>query len=57
VTLTIGGFELSGIAFGTIVLLLAYHGLRAALPASRRPPVDTIEGAGSEDTTNERSQS
>ncbi|TCK22565.1 uracil-xanthine permease family protein [Pseudonocardia endophytica] len=49
VTLTIGGFELSGIAFGTIVLLVAYHGLRAALPRDRRPPADgpdtTVPGA------------
>ncbi|MFP5020231.1 uracil-xanthine permease family protein [Pseudonocardia phyllosphaerae] len=40
VSLTIGSFELSGIAFGTIVVVLGYHLLRAALPAHRRPPVD-----------------
>ena len=49
VTLTIGGFELSGIAFGTLVRLGAYHGLRAALPRDRRPPADgtdtTVPGA------------
>jgi uracil-xanthine permease len=40
VSLTLGSFELSGIALGTIVVLVGYHGLRAALPADRRPPVD-----------------
>lgn len=39
-SLTLGSFELSGIALGTIGVLAGYHELRAALPADRRPPVD-----------------
>ncbi|RZT86014.1 uracil-xanthine permease [Pseudonocardia sediminis] len=39
-SLEIGSFELSGIALGTIVVLVGYHGLRRALPTDRRPPVD-----------------
>jgi uracil-xanthine permease len=36
-SLSVGGFELSGISLGTIVVLVGYHALHALLPADRRP--------------------
>ncbi|MBW0101289.1 uracil-xanthine permease family protein [Pseudonocardia sp. KRD291] len=45
-SMTVGSFELSGIALGTIVVLVAYHGLHRALPADRRPGVEHDATAG-----------
>ncbi|WP_308818914.1 uracil-xanthine permease family protein [Pseudonocardia alni] len=43
-SLSVGGFELSGIALGTIVVLVGYHALHALLPAARRPSGDRDGG-------------
>jgi len=45
VTLTMGSnFELSGIALGTIVTIVAYHAARALAPADLRERADAASG-------------